>query len=56
MLPLADNLSLTAGYDEETLFILAFLNKQFVDIYLLGFERTSQSVQYLVIKLRKQRY
>ena len=55
MRALADDLGLSAGYNEETLLILAFLHEEFIDIDLLGLERTDQTVQYLVVELREER-
>jgi len=52
---LADDLSLTAGHNEEALLVLTFLHEQFVDIHLLRLERAHQTVQNLVVELREQR-
>ena len=54
MRPLADDLSLTAGYDEEALLVLALLHEQFIHIHLLCLERTHQTIQNLVVELREQ--
>ena len=51
----ADDLSLSAGYDEEALLVLALLHEELIHIDLFGLERTDQTVQYLVVKLREQR-
>ena len=55
MRSLADDLSLTAGHDEEALLVLALLHEEFVNIYLFCLERVHQTVQYLVVELREQR-
>ena len=56
MRSLADDLSLSAGYDEEALLILAFLHEELIHIDLLGLERAHQAVQNLVVELREQGY
>ena len=55
MRALANHLSLSAGNNEETLFVFALLYKKFVDIDLLSLKRVDQTIDYLIIKLRKQR-
>ena len=51
---LADDLSLSACHNEETLLVLALLDEELVDIHLFRLERADQSVQYLVVELREQ--
>ena len=55
MRALADYLSLTAGHDEETLFVLAFLHEEFAVFHLLRLETLSQTVHNLIVELREQR-
>ena len=54
MRPLTDDLSLTAGYNEETLLVFSLLHEEFIDIHLLSLERADQTVQNLVVELREQ--
>ena len=56
MRALADNLSLTACHDEETLLILTFLNEELINIYFLSLERANQTVENLIVELREERY
>ena len=50
----ADDLSLSAGHDEEALLVLALLHEELIHIDLFGLERTDQTVQYLVVKFGEQ--
>ena len=54
MRSLADDLSLSAGYDEEALLILAFLHEQLINFHLLCLERAYQTIQDLIVELREQ--
>ena len=56
MRALADNLSLTACHDEETLLILTFLYKELVNINLLSLERANKTVENLIVEFREKRY
>ena len=51
MRPFADDFSLTAGHDKETLLVLALFHEEFINIHLFRLERTYQTVQYLVVEL-----
>ena len=48
---LADDLSLSAGYDEELLLVFTFFHKEFAQFHLNGLEATCQTVHNLVVEL-----
>ena len=54
MLSATDDLSLTAGHDEEALLILALLHEELVHIDLLRLEGTDQTLHDFVVELGEQ--